>query len=304
MTNCRERWRNIRGAFLRSMRKPPSGSGANSKKPYYLIEHLQFLLPYIKNKASDGNLTGVSDCNETFEVTNSDSEDHTDNQQTPTETQDNDTSHVSTMPNSPAERTDELAEQGQDAGTDKSVIIARKSYNFAERKASASTTSNAADDAFIEWMKTKKERDSCKECPNMSFLRSLLPDMKKMTDKQNRRFRQKVISLIDDILEDADVRASRSSTPYASSLSSLYCQTPSPSDPIRCATTSTLEPINYTLPSFSNALQCSALDPSNHPQSAVSNTSVLSRPWSEERVEEDYSGYSKSLRKNQDMWLE
>ncbi|GJQ79482.1 hypothetical protein Trydic_g16335 [Trypoxylus dichotomus] len=110
----------------------------------------------------------------------------------------------------------DMTDQGstQDSGIDKSIIVAKKTYTSIKRKFSqnASTISNSADAAFVGWLKNKQERGNSKENPNMSFLRSLLPVMMKMTDKQNRRFHQKVIGLMDVILEDADIRVCHSST--------------------------------------------------------------------------------------------
>ncbi|GJQ88368.1 hypothetical protein Trydic_g23060, partial [Trypoxylus dichotomus] len=79
VSNCRKRWRNIRGAFLRSMKQLPSGTGANEKN--YLNERLEFLLRYVKNKAGDGNLKTVIACNESSDEGNSDPEDHTDDEE-------------------------------------------------------------------------------------------------------------------------------------------------------------------------------------------------------------------------------
>ncbi|GJQ65720.1 hypothetical protein Trydic_g19501 [Trypoxylus dichotomus] len=75
----------------------------------------------------------------------------------------------------------DMTDQGstQDSGIDKSIIVAKKTYTSTKRKFSqnASTNSNSADAAFIGWLKNNQERVSSKENPNMSFLRSLLPDM-------------------------------------------------------------------------------------------------------------------------------
>lgn len=65
----------------------------------------------------------------------------------------------------------------------------------------------------------------------MSFFRSLLPDLRKMTDKPSRRFRQKVIGLVDDILEDADIRpsstySSTSNTRTSFDQHTIACPTP------------------------------------------------------------------------------
>ncbi|KAJ8947635.1 hypothetical protein NQ318_002647, partial [Aromia moschata] len=54
--NCRERWKNIRTAYVRSLKPPKSGASQNSKKTYYLTEHLSFLQPYLKGGDTSGNL--------------------------------------------------------------------------------------------------------------------------------------------------------------------------------------------------------------------------------------------------------
>ncbi|XP_044755111.1 uncharacterized protein LOC123314063 [Coccinella septempunctata] len=53
---CRDRWKNIRTAYGRSLKPPKSGSGFKSKKPYYLATHLDFLRPYMKGASTSGSL--------------------------------------------------------------------------------------------------------------------------------------------------------------------------------------------------------------------------------------------------------
>ncbi|CAG9771697.1 unnamed protein product [Ceutorhynchus assimilis] len=200
ISNCRERWRNIRGAFLRSLKKPPSGSGASAKKKYYLEEFLHFLLPYIKNRSDDSNLQSVTDSVEDSEDENTDYMDHPMESQVVQENQDS-----NTVPYSLDE------ESSLDLPDDKSFILAQKHCTVTKRKYSQNVSAplNPADDDFIEWKKYKEDSNSnVNEHPNMLFLRSLFPDLMKMTDKQNRRFRQKVIGLIDDIIEDKDIVSS------------------------------------------------------------------------------------------------
>lgn len=62
---------------------------------------------------------------------------------------------------------------------------------------------------FAEWVKIKSDHQ--RHCQltyspdaDQSFLNSLHPYLKEMSGKQNRRFRQKVVALIDAILENAD----------------------------------------------------------------------------------------------------
>ncbi|CAH0560385.1 unnamed protein product [Brassicogethes aeneus] len=172
LANCRERWRNIRTSYLRSLKKPSSGS--STKKPYYLAGYLDFILPYTKRKTTIINMEELFDNNETSEEDNSEFQENTEN----TENQ-------------------ELPSQSQAVSVPKKQKVTQI----------PSSSSNPVDDSLLEWLENKKERDNFKkEEPNMSFFRSLLPDVMKMTDKQNRRFRQKVIGLIDEILDDADIR--------------------------------------------------------------------------------------------------
>jgi len=54
---CKERWKNIRAVFVRNMKPAKSGAGAKTKRPYYLMESMQFTVPYIKALgATSGNL--------------------------------------------------------------------------------------------------------------------------------------------------------------------------------------------------------------------------------------------------------
>ncbi|GJQ65680.1 hypothetical protein Trydic_g7766 [Trypoxylus dichotomus] len=246
------------------MKKLPSGTGANKKK-YYLNESLEFLLPCVKNKAGDGNLKTVSACNESSDEGNSGPEDHTDNEEETMESradQRGQNTAIHGYASSPPDMTDQGSTQ--DSGIDKSIIVAKKIYT----STNASTISNSADAAFIGWLKNKQERDSSKDNPNMSFLRSLLPDMMKMTDKHNRRFRQKVIGIMDDILDDADIRICHSSTSNVSSISSVYCPTPSPNNPLQC--------------------------PTSHPD--------VPRPaWSVQKIHGNYSEYPNDFQRNEDI---
>ncbi|XP_061386405.1 uncharacterized protein LOC133321329 [Musca vetustissima] len=63
---------------------------------------------------------------------------------------------------------------------------------------------------FTEWFKCRNEYQrqfqlaSPMPDADQSFLNSLLPYLKEMSGKQNRRFRQKVVALIDNILDNAD----------------------------------------------------------------------------------------------------
>lgn len=55
----KEKWKNLRTTFVRSMKIPASGS--RTKKPYYLNDAMQFTVPFIKtNAVPSGNLPPIS----------------------------------------------------------------------------------------------------------------------------------------------------------------------------------------------------------------------------------------------------
>ena len=54
--NCWERWRDVRLAYVWSLKPPKSGASQSSKKIYYLTDHLAFLQPYLKGGDTSGNL--------------------------------------------------------------------------------------------------------------------------------------------------------------------------------------------------------------------------------------------------------
>ncbi|XP_031332046.1 uncharacterized protein LOC116162547, partial [Photinus pyralis] len=195
---CRERWRNIRGSFLRSLKKPRSGAGTNEKKKYYLSDHLQFILPFTKSKASTGNLETIDD---NSEEENSESQENTENEDLHSQPQNDERSQDGNASNS---LSDLITNENVNVTSRQEVTTPTNIAKKRKLSQISSLPPNPVDAAFVGWLKNKKERDDNKnDDPNMSFLRSLVPDMRKMTEKQNRRFRQKVIGLVDEILEDA-----------------------------------------------------------------------------------------------------
>jgi hypothetical protein len=54
-SECKERWKNLKACYTRHLKnKLPSGSGAKTKRPYYLAEYLNFLEPFTKSRKQTG----------------------------------------------------------------------------------------------------------------------------------------------------------------------------------------------------------------------------------------------------------
>ncbi|CAG4961967.1 unnamed protein product [Parnassius apollo] len=47
INDCKEKWKNIRNGFVRSL-KPKASESATTRKKYYLHDKMQFILPYVK----------------------------------------------------------------------------------------------------------------------------------------------------------------------------------------------------------------------------------------------------------------
>ncbi|CAF4833035.1 unnamed protein product [Pieris macdunnoughi] len=70
---CKEKWQNMRVVFMRHLKPLPSGSRIKKKKPYYLLDYMHFLTPYVKpvNPHEAGNLPSTSSReNTTTDVSN------------------------------------------------------------------------------------------------------------------------------------------------------------------------------------------------------------------------------------------
>lgn len=184
--NCRERWKNIRTAYVRSLKPPKSGASQNSKKSYYLTEHLAFLQPYLKGGDTSGNLhiedTAVEESN----------------------TNQNDGSETF------------VEEEMPDAASSVQLIEkpARKSSSQTHKKRKGK---DQVDVAFIEWMKMKKSVNKTDQDAEQHFLLSLLPDLKNLSLRRKRTFKIETMSLLHKLLEEDERENVESSISVASS---------------------------------------------------------------------------------------
>ncbi|XP_050316036.1 uncharacterized protein LOC126750456 [Anthonomus grandis grandis] len=186
--NCRSRWRNIRTSFLRWQKSNSKGS----KKKYYLADHLKFVLPYLNNKRQPvpSNLKMVLDSNDDF-----------------TEEEIACDFNIKTE--------ESFMEPDEDCDADSTTSDQHYSPYSPSTPISDLETLTPTSKASSKKRKTDNESpvrnyrpkswDVLGEDPNISFFKSILPYMEKMTDKQNRKFRQKVLGLIDEILDEDDV---------------------------------------------------------------------------------------------------
>ncbi|XP_063223257.1 uncharacterized protein LOC134531476 [Bacillus rossius redtenbacheri] len=164
---CKEKWRNCRNCWARHLRQTEaSGSGAKPKKPYYLSEYLSFLTPFTKSRRQSGNLASAFDNGEPF----SQSEDECD---------------------------------ANDRSSDASVMSPPE-QSTAQKKSKRTDKQNPIDSAFVSYLEARKRRCEAEpEHPDLLFLKSLLPDISKLSPSQKSHFKISVQQKLHNMLYES-----------------------------------------------------------------------------------------------------
>nr|XP_023015791.1 uncharacterized protein LOC111505243 [Leptinotarsa decemlineata] len=198
---CKEKWRNIRSSFLRSMKAPASGS--KSKKPYYLKDYLQFILPYVKpvnNVENTGNVPEpppeISNEDNSSANVASDSvlnNNHNENSQTASYNSEDETN-----------QSEPVMTQQQKPVHQLPVTPASTAFQTCRYRKRQVTE---GEKTFVDYLKAKTRKvqdgansDSKPKTSHMHhFLLSLLPDLESMTEEQQRNIKLRIMILIDAV---------------------------------------------------------------------------------------------------------
>lgn len=233
---CKARWRNLRGRFTKHLRSYTSSDPVeNHKRPYYLAEHLEFLLPFTKTKKlGEDDDTPFEDHISRFLEIDSSIPDRPVEGEEP-EANDIELKYPTRAP-SEADRNDRLGHDRYD------------SYHMhdAERKHSSNKRVAPYDPDFVTMQDKHRRLNSSGMCQrkhtdqeessrprpsqdlvdyrdsDVLFLMSLLPDLKRMSDVQKRNYKIGILSLGGEILNqhsaqpDAIERLVRRNSSYMS----------------------------------------------------------------------------------------
>lgn len=211
VSECKDKWKNLRAVFVRNMKPAPSGSGAKPKKAYYLLEAMQFTVPYIKALGMpSGNLPNPPEQKESFEQS-----DEIDLNNSELDPQQSSPFQPHLTPTPPLPSTSLY--------TPSTTDIPQKNNNNitpSQFESSPSYVSNkkrglkneAVDKAFLEYFQAKKKARTENSSVNANqdpkaeslkmFLLSMLPDLLKMSDEEVRLFKRKSLQMVDDILSN------------------------------------------------------------------------------------------------------
>ncbi|KAI4455461.1 madf domain transcription factor [Holotrichia oblita] len=169
---CKDKWKNLRSAYARYLRqKPTNGSSAQVKKKYYLADYLAFLTPFTKSKQQESSIPSPTNINE--ETSNSTHEEAREAELPESEVQDE---------NNENERAVE------DAAAELLVVdssLTRNKVSSRKRK-----EVDPLEKCAVEYFTSKnRSQPETREDADLLFLKSLLPDLRQMTNAQNHGFK-------------------------------------------------------------------------------------------------------------------
>lgn len=214
MTECKDRWKNLRGSYskYKAKLKTKSGQGAKRVKEYYLAPHLLFLDPFLKSRKSRGNMDEESDTlSDGVEAGTSEHEANSDSAEVlsldnnsilsmasshsplPSPSTSNYTQPLSIkIPATPIPKRDVFRKRKKLPVSATSINeVNNQAYQYFEKKQHMLESQNT----------TKKTNTTIEPLdPDLAFLHSVLPDMKSMNSTQKRHFKLGILNLSEQIL--------------------------------------------------------------------------------------------------------
>lgn len=220
VAHCKERWRNLRACLTRHLKQQQASTedGSINHKPYYLAEHMSFLLPYTKSRSvkeqikyetpaleehkptTSTKISKVTAAGGTTTTTYTISTAESDENQYVTLIQ------SSTGELTPADALDETHLQVETQAETEVKPISEQSFTTAN--AIVSPKEHLQEIIYepvpAKRIKVSQESDEA----DLDFFRSLLPDTRLMTASQKRRFKMGIFGLIDNVLTNNDINNS------------------------------------------------------------------------------------------------
>lgn len=179
---CKSKWTSLRNSYARELREiknKKSGSAASKKRKWYLFESMSFLSDFMLQHKQ--MISNVSDnCNEHNE--RSESEEYS-----------FDTSIVE----------DNISPED---GTTSECELNETVFKRPKKpKTQFKTASEQVAEPMIEFLKSRtKQANTSEDSSEILFFKSLIPDYKKLNDKNQRRFKQVVLSTLNSYIDDQE----------------------------------------------------------------------------------------------------
>lgn len=213
VAHCKERWRNLRACLTRHLKQQQTANedGSINHKPYYLAEHMNFLLPYTKSRTikeqikyespaveehkastSSGKVAKLSGASGTTTTTTT---------YTISTNESDENQYVTLIQSSSANGLEETHVQ-VDPDSEAKAISPEQSYTTTN---SVVTPKEHLQEIIYEPLPAKRIKVTQEmDDADLDFFRSLLPDIRLMTASQKRRFKMGIFGLIDNVLSNND----------------------------------------------------------------------------------------------------
>jgi hypothetical protein len=195
VSECKERWKNLRASFTRYLKsvKLSCGDGNRYKKPYYLAEYLQFLKPFTKSRKENGKYQRVGLSPEAD-----------------TEEQDCDNEIDSSEPAAqfPIDGEQQNEEYRRSEGPLMNVgkwqadVPADFVTSVTKKIKRTLSLEDVNRPTFESYQSRNPLGQNETEDPDLSFFKSVLPDMREMNAEQKRRFKIGILNLAHQILKE------------------------------------------------------------------------------------------------------
>lgn len=196
---CKSRWRNLRGRFTKHLKSNASSDPAeNNKRPYYLADHLSYLLPFTKPKKSHTENEGpyledsisrflemescISDQN--IEGDELEPNEEIEYKYAPTEVSETDK----------CERLDPAAENSNKRS--------QPVHSDSPQRCEKYRRLDAAQELQVGKSSLPPQNAIDYSDSDMLFLMSLLPDLKRMNDYQKRKYKIGILRMGGEILNE------------------------------------------------------------------------------------------------------
>jgi hypothetical protein len=208
VAECKSKWACLRNSFARALREEKSkksGSAASRKKKWYLFEEMSFLSSFMmQHKQTLSNLEASDDESEATDTEKS------------------------------TENTDvnESINEIENESTNTTSLIDRQELVSSEpvfKKPKKTQTKNSAAEQvagpMIEFLRSKTNKSSVEDV-DLLFFKSLLPDLKKLNGKNQRQFKQFVLTTLNSYIDsqEAQESASNDKVSYSSTTSHVPVQ--------------------------------------------------------------------------------
>lgn len=202
--HCKERWRNLRACLTRHLKQQNTTitDGSPAHKPYYLAEHMEFLLPFTRSR-SNREQSKYDTLFEDF-TTSTPAKSDANAETTTTYTIESDDNQYVTLI-----QTTSAAEPMQSPNEIHEAPTKVERLNDSTEHGSGNVVTASKEhvqEIIYETVPSKRVKVANNEYDDadMEFLRSLLPDIRLMNASQKRRFKMRIFGLIEDVLSNTE----------------------------------------------------------------------------------------------------